>query len=73
MEVFRRINGIDGYTWESENYEIIRSGGTDRRGHYNYNLGAYGLQDWDGEFWGWFDTLREAKEYTDFLAQTRRY
>lgn len=69
METFRRVIGIEGtYEWESENFRIIRSGGTDRRGHYSYDLGMYGLTDWDGELWGWFSTLREAKEYTRILG-----
>lgn len=69
MEDFKRVRTNDGtYEWESENFRIIREGGTDRRGHYSYDLGYYGLVDWNGELWGWFRTLREAKDYTRTLG-----
>jgi len=70
MENWRRFIGVDGtYEWESENFNIIRSGGTDRSGHFTYNLGAYGLEDIHREFWGWFDTLREAKDAAETIVR----
>ena len=65
---FKRYTNDEGcFQWECGEFNIIRSGGTDRQGHFTYNLGYYGVEK-NGELQGWVRTLAEAKDYASTLA-----
>lgn len=65
---FKRYKNEEGcFEWKCGKYTIIRSGGTDRRGHFTYNLGAYGVV-FDEELPEWFGSLAEAKNHAESIG-----
>ena len=69
---FTKINSTDGsegcYEWYAENVRIYRTGGTNRLGHFTFNLGTYAVAINGKDVVRTIKTLKAAKEVATYYA-----
>ena len=69
---FTKTNSIEGsegcYEWHAKNVRIYRTGGTDRTGHFSYNLGTYAVEVNGKDVARTIQTLKAAKEVATYYA-----
>ncbi|MCP4603774.1 MAG: hypothetical protein GY847_25200 [Proteobacteria bacterium] len=69
---FKKTNSVEGsegcYEWHAENVRIYRTGGTDRSGHFTWNLGTYAVEINGKDVVRTIQTLKAAKEVATYYA-----
>lgn len=68
----RSTEQTDGcYEWIGENVRIYKTGGTDCRGHFTYNLGTYAIEVNHKQVAVGVKTLKAAKEVGIYYASKK--